>query len=153
MKSLLKKLLGQEEAAEEKNGIRRRDNRVALATAVICIEMAKIDGEFSDAEQGRIRKILSRMFDLSDEEISEIIEEAEKEMKDSLDTWKFTNIINRNFDRDQKRAVIESVWKVVYADGSLDKHEDYLVHKLQKLLNLAHSDLIEAKLRVLYGNK
>jgi hypothetical protein len=34
-------------------------------------------------------------------------------------------------------------------DGRLDKHEDYLMHKLSKLLNLYHGQLIDAKLRVL----
>ncbi|MBD3168663.1 MAG: hypothetical protein GF307_04215, partial [candidate division Zixibacteria bacterium] len=112
-----------------------------------------IDKEFGDDELARIEKILKDMFGLSDEEISGIIASAEAEMKNSLDTWKFTNIINQNFDREQKKAVMESVWQVVYTDGTLDKHEDYLVHKLQKLLNLAHSDLIEAKLRVLHRKK
>jgi uncharacterized tellurite resistance protein B-like protein len=36
----------------------------------------------------------------------------------------------------------------VYADGKLDKHEDYLVHKLANLLRLTHKQLIEAKLKV-----
>jgi len=40
------------------------------------------------------------------------------------------------------------VWDVVYADGKLDKHEDYLVHKLAALLRLTHKQLIEAKLKV-----
>jgi uncharacterized tellurite resistance protein B-like protein len=48
--------------------------------------------------------------------------------------------------------VIETVWRVVYSDGILDKHEDYLVHKLADLLHLKHSELIDAKLKILRGN-
>ena len=48
----------------------------------------------------------------------------------------------------EKRQIIEEVWRVIYADGALDAHEDYLVHKLAKLLNLNHPQLIEAKMTV-----
>jgi uncharacterized tellurite resistance protein B-like protein len=43
------------------------------------------------------------------------------------------------------------VWEIAYTDGKLDKYEDYLVHKLAKLLHLTHKQLIEAKLRVIRG--
>ena len=42
------------------------------------------------------------------------------------------------------------VWEIIYTDGILDKHEDYLVHKLANLLRLSHEQLIEAKLKVLH---
>ena len=44
---------------------------------------------------------------------------------------------------------MELIWKVVYADGHLDQHEDYLAHKVSKLLRLSHAQLIQAKLIVL----
>ena len=47
---------------------------------------------------------------------------------------------------------IEMIWQVAYADGRLDSHEDYLVHKLATLLRLDHKQLIEAKLKILHGD-
>ena len=44
------------------------------------------------------------------------------------------------------------VWKIAYADGRLDKHEDYLVHKLAKLLRLTHNQLIDAKLKIIHSS-
>ena len=43
--------------------------------------------------------------------------------------------------------MLEAVWRVVYADGRIDKHEDYLVHQLANLLRLRHKELIDAKIR------
>jgi len=43
--------------------------------------------------------------------------------------------------------IIEEVWRVIYADGTLEAHEDYLVHKLAKLLNLNHPQLIKMKMK------
>jgi len=44
--------------------------------------------------------------------------------------------------------VIELVWKVIYADGKLDKYEDHLAHQLAKMLNLTHKQLIDAKMKI-----
>jgi uncharacterized tellurite resistance protein B-like protein len=48
----------------------------------------------------------------------------------------------------EKRRILEHLWEVVYADGKLSKHEDYLIHKIATLLRLTHNDLIRAKLAV-----
>jgi len=66
----------------------------------------------------------------------------------SIDLWKFTNRINQKYSMEEKIRVVETVWDVVYADGKLDKHENYLVHKLANLLHLSHKQLIDAKLKV-----
>ena len=50
-------------------------------------------------------------------------------------------------DGEGKLRIIEMFWKVAYADGRLDSHEDYLIHKLGKLLRLSHKQLIDAKLK------
>ncbi len=52
-------------------------------------------------------------------------------------------------DRDERKLIMEEVWSVIYADGTLDSHEDYLVHKLANLLRLRHSEMIEAKVKAL----
>jgi uncharacterized tellurite resistance protein B-like protein len=48
---------------------------------------------------------------------------------------------------------VEAAWKVIYADDKLHGYEDHFVHKLAKLLQLRHSDLIEAKLKAKYENR
>lgn len=51
--------------------------------------------------------------------------------------------------RDESHDIrIETIWRIACTDRELDKHEDYLVHKLAKLLRLSHKQLIEAKLKV-----
>ncbi|MDY6951413.1 MAG: TerB family tellurite resistance protein, partial [Thermodesulfobacteriota bacterium] len=58
------------------------------------------------------------------------------------------NLVNQHYSRQEKIQIIQMVWQIVYADQKLDKHEDYLVHKLSKLLRLTHKELIDAKLKV-----
>lgn len=125
-------------------------HRIRIATCALLLEMAAIDGRFSESEKESIISILRNDYDLSDEHATALMGAAEEELKRSIDLWHFTNLINQNYSKDEKIQIIETVWKVVYADGRLDKHEDYLVHKLAQLLRLSHKELIEAKLKVIH---
>lgn len=128
-------------------------HRLYMATCAILLEMARIDGEFDDSERQDIIDIFKNKYNLASEEISDLIKAAEEELERSIDLWHFTNRINRNYTPDEKIQIIETIWQLAYADGKLDKHEDYLMHKLTNLLNLPHKHLIDAKLKVLHQCK
>ena len=63
--------------------------------------------------------------------------------------WQFTDLISQNYTEAEKIRVVELLWKLIYSDGKLDQHEDYLVHRLSSLLGLHHKQLIAAKLKAL----
>ena len=120
---------------------------ILVATCALLLEMAAVDGEFSDEEQNVILSILRNDHHMSGSEATEIIKSAQAQRERSIDLWQFTNLINQNYSEEDKIRVMETIWNVIYADGKLDGHEDYLVHNLANLLRLSHSQLIEAKLR------
>ncbi len=124
--------------------------RIQIATCIILLEVAKSDDEFSSIEKTMLAAILKKKFDLSAEAVEELFKIADKKREESIDLWQFTNLINQNYTKEEKKKIIESAWKIIYADERLDKYEDHLVHKLAKLLQLKHKDLIEAKLKVKY---
>ena len=39
------------------------------------------------------------------------------------------------------------LWDIAYADGRIDKYEDYTIRKISDLLYVKHSDFMKAKLR------
>jgi uncharacterized tellurite resistance protein B-like protein len=43
--------------------------------------------------------------------------------------------------------MVERFWKIIYVDGIFDQFEDYMVHKLARMLRLTHDELISAKLK------
>ena len=124
-------------------------DRVYPATCAILLELANIDGEFSDNERDHIIEVFKEKYSLPEEDVLELMEASEKELKESIDLWQFTNLINQNFSLEEKIQIMETVWKVAYADGTLDENEDYLAHKVANLLRLNHKQLIDAKLKVL----
>jgi len=123
--------------------------RIQIATAVILLEVAYADEELSQSEQARIEEILRKRFQIDQESIGELLQIAEEKRRGSIDIWHFTKIINENFSDEEKYRIIETVWQVIYADGRLDKYEDYIVHKLSNMLHIPHSRMIEAKLKFL----
>jgi uncharacterized tellurite resistance protein B-like protein len=150
MFNILKKLLTDElNAGAQASGI-NQPHKLHVATCAILLEMAKVDGEFSDEERKNITSVFKTKYVLTDDEISSLIDAAETELESSIDMWQFTHMINKNYSLEEKKGIIETIWQVAYADGRLDKHEDYLMHKLAELLNISHKDLINAKLKVLH---
>ena len=128
-------------------------DRVPLATCVVLLEVAQADDEFSAEESEHVLEVLRERFALSGEDAEELIRTAQAEREGSVDLWHFTHAINEGCSRDEKLATIEHVWGIIYADGTLTKHEDWIAHKLAKLLNLDHKELIDAKLRVLNAQR
>ena len=122
---------------------------VRIATCALFLEMANIDGEFTESEQKRILALLKNDYHLSGDEALRLIEATNQELEQSIDLWQFTRSINQSHSNEEKIRIIRMLWKIVYADGTLDKHERYLVEKLSRLLRLSHKELIEAKTSVL----
>lgn len=152
MMDLLRRLFGR---AKPKGSAGNREANlkdVRIAACALFLEMANIDGEFSESEQKRILSLLKNDYHLSDDEALTLIEATNQELQQSIDLWQFTRRINQSYSDEEKIRIIEMLWKIVYADGALDKHERYLVDKLSKLLRLSHRELIDAKMSVLGGN-
>jgi len=126
---------------------------IRVATCALFLEMANIDGEFSQSEKAHVVSTLKQDYGLPDDDVTALIDASELELKGSIDLWQFTNRINENYSREEKLQIIETVWEIAYKDHQLDKYEDYLAHKVAKLLRLTHKELIDAKLKVLKGGK
>jgi uncharacterized tellurite resistance protein B-like protein len=124
--------------------------RIQIATCIILLEVAKSDDEFSSIEKTTVTAILKKKFLLSAEAAEELMGIAERKRKESIDLWEFTNLINKNYTKEEKQKIVEEVWQIIYADENLDMYEDHFVHKLAKLLQLKHNDLIESKLKIKY---
>jgi len=126
---------------------------VRVATCALLVEIARIDETFTDAEMEAILSILKEKYGLSRDHADALIAEAEKELEQSVDLWQFAKLINENYSNDEKIEIIETLWRIVYVDGKMDRYEHYLMNKLQNLLRLSNDQLIAAKLKVLHLEK
>ncbi|MBW2346007.1 MAG: TerB family tellurite resistance protein [Deltaproteobacteria bacterium] len=130
---------------------RKTDHDIRVATCALFVEIARIDERFTRDEMDRILSIIKERYGLSEEHADALIAEAEKELKGSVDLWQFTRLINANYSIEEKIEIIQTLWRIVYVDGKMDRYEHYLMNKLKTLLRLSQDQLIDAKLKVLHS--
>lgn len=137
----------------ESDDVSQSEQDLIVAACALLLEMAHVDNEFTDEESSIVFKILKDEYGVSESDAKAIADAAEEERKQSLDLYQFTSMLNEHFSKEERLRVVEMLWTIVYADGKLSGHEDFLVHRMAKMLNLSHSDLIDAKLNVLYEDE
>ena len=152
MIDLVKKFFGKAVNGRVAEDEEKATHDIGVATCALFLEMSQIDGKFSASEREHIMSVLTNDYGLSDDVAAALLEAAREKLDESIDLWRFTNLINQNYSREEKRRIIETVWRIAYADGKLEKHEDYLAHKLAHLLRLTQEELIEAKLKAKQGH-
>lgn len=123
------------------------DQDLRVAACALLLELAHADGEFSPAERGHVEEALARHFGLAPEAAAELMRLAADRLRAATDLHQFTSVITRNYDEGQRMVLAEVLWRVVYADGELSRHETYLMRKLGNLLDLRPGYLAEARKR------
>jgi uncharacterized tellurite resistance protein B-like protein len=146
----LKHFFNKDAGEESHKGDRQSAHDVRVATCALFVEMARIDDKFTPAETETILSILQSKYGLSREHADALLAEADQELEQSVDLWQFAKLINDNYSIDEKIEIIETLWRMVYVDGKMDRYEHYLMNKLKNLLRLSHDQLINAKLKVLH---
>ena len=116
-----------------------------LAVAALLVEVAMADHQFSDLELASLSHSLVRKYSLSEDEIAELISLAKSESNHATSLHQFTRIVNQHCDNKEKFNLVKAMWEMAYADGSVDKYEDYLIRKVADLIYLPHSEFIRAK--------
>ena len=136
----------------ERDG-RRSAHEVLVATCALFVEMARIDDKFTQTETETILSILQEKYGLDRQHADDLMAEADQELEQSVDLWQFAKLINENYSVDDKMEIIETLWRMVFVDGKMDRYEHYLMNKLKNLLRLSHDQLIDAKLKVLHSSR
>ena len=145
----IKRLFSKFAAEKTKDANQATEQDIRVAACALFLEMARIDEKFTDEEMDTILSIVKERYGLSQEHADALVAEADRELADSVDLWQFARLINENYSTDEKIEIIETLWRMVFVDGKMDRYEHYLMNKLKNLLRLSHEQLIDAKLKVL----
>jgi uncharacterized tellurite resistance protein B-like protein len=124
---------------------RAQPGPVQVAACALLLEVAYADEEFSPEEQRHLEAALGRHFGLDQATRTELVALAQAERRRSVDHFQFTHLINQHYDLGQKMVLAEVMWGIILADGTVAKHEAYLVRKLANLLELEPAYLSQAR--------
>ena len=127
----------------------RRPARAELAAAALLFEAAHVDDRVDAQERAVIGGLLERRFGLDPDAARRLLAEAERAADRSTQLFRFAQLINGEFSASQKIALMEMLWEVVYADGSLDALEDTLLRRIGGLLYIPDHERGAARQRVL----
>lgn len=116
-----------------------------IAALALLIEVIEADSHYSDDEKTTLHKIVKDSYPEHGDNIEEIITLVREEIQSATDLFQFTSMINASFSKTQKQALVQQLWEIAYADGILDKYEDYIIRKICDLLYISHSDMIRAR--------
>ena len=122
------------------------DEGLGIAAGVLMLEIARADDEIDDLEKEVVINGVKNILHKTSHEINDIFQKVIAVVEESVSFFEFTSLINDSCSRQEKYDLLVILWKVAYADGQLDKYEEYYIRKIKDLLYLSQSDFIKAKL-------
>lgn len=124
------------------------EDALQLAAAALLVEMSRADFSMDEDETRVMRSAMVDALGVDQSELDNIIDLARKQADQATSLYEFTRLINDHYSRKQKLSLIESLWRVAYADGDLDKYEERLIRQVADLIYVSHKDFIRLKLQV-----
>lgn len=140
MKRLLKQWFSPSATASEEISLEQ-------ATALLLVEAAKADYNMDANEQTALIAALQQGLGISAQAATELLAWATKCSAESASLHPFTRVINQHLSPEDKTELMTNLWRVAFADGRIDKYEEYYLRHIADLLYLPHSMFIDAKLR------
>ena len=121
------------------------DNSVLLSAIALLLEVSLADEIIDISEVETLKDVLLKEFDVDQKKIDDLISNAKKNQNSSTSLYEFTRKINDDYKFEDKKNLIFSMWKIAFADGNIDKYEEYVIRKVSDLIYISHPDFIESK--------
>ena len=125
-----------------------RPDRVSIAASALLLEIAHADGLGAEEYQSILRAVRVDL-NVAEEDVQEVLRLAEEARRESVDLYQFTRLVAENYSSEQRRRLVEAIWRVVYSDGVLSAVETQLVRRIGELVGLQQPDIQAARDRAL----
>jgi uncharacterized tellurite resistance protein B-like protein len=123
------------------------ERRLQLAAAVLMVSVVRADLESRQDEHHALQRAVGRALDLHEEAAALVVRVAEEALARGISFGALLQQIESECTLDQKRQLVESLWRIAFADAELAGHEEYLVRKVANKIGLSTADLVETKVR------
>lgn len=122
-------------------------HQLTVAATALMVQLSRVDNNEDQAELRTIVDCAVRSQEVTREEAEEILADALEQADNSTSLYEFTGLINEHLDQLEKQALLESIWRVAFADGRIDKYEEHLIRRMADLLHLNHREYMQARHR------
>ena len=131
---------------KDKKEKKLNDDDKYIKSAALLIHAAKIDENYTEKEKSIIKKTLIEL-GVKEERLNGLYNEAEDIEKNSNQILDFTREI-KNSNDEFKVKITETLWSIIYSDGSSDMYEDNFMRRLTGLLYLDKKIVGDIKERI-----
>lgn len=120
---------------------------MAVAATALMVQLARVDQHQDDRELNTIVDCAVGALKITREEAEDILQDALAHADSATSLYEFTGQLNDQLDQAHKLVLLESIWRVAFADGRIDQYEEQLIRRIADLLYLHHSEYILARHR------
>ena len=131
---------------KDKKEKKLNDDDQYIKSAALLIHAAKIDENYTEKEKSIIKKTLIEL-GVKEDRLDELYNKAEDIEKNSNQILDFTREI-KNSNDEFKVKITETLWSIIYSDGSSDMYEDNFMRRLTGLLYLDKKIVGDIKERI-----
>ena len=132
-------------SSKKENPIYDDDLDLNLAIIVILLRASSIDGNKDDIELNMIKDIAQKELNIEKEVLESLYTKAIEEEDFTADIYKYTKIINDNFEENDKLNILKLVCKIINVDKNIDPFESNFVRRLSGLLYITDRQAGEIK--------
>ncbi|MGH0001833.1 TerB family tellurite resistance protein [Pseudovibrio ascidiaceicola] len=133
---------------EQEEAGRFSEDDERLAVAALMFHIIAVDGEIEQQELDQLKRVLQQQYELNEEDTKELMDLAKVRDEDAVDLYGFTSVLKRKLEPEQRLTVIEALWEMVYADGSVHEFEDNTIWRVAELLGVSSRDRMQLKQKV-----
>lgn len=127
------------------------DRQLRLAAAVLMVSVVRVDRASRQDEHRALGRAVGDALGLEAEEAALVVRAAEEAIARGASFATTLRRLDAGCSLEQKRSLVESLWRIAFADAELAGHEEYLVRKVAGQLHLTTADLVETKVRARQG--
>jgi uncharacterized tellurite resistance protein B-like protein len=143
LRQFIEEITGSEAAQRDFGG-----NELRVAAAALLVHVAEIDGFFSESEKRALLLLLQQRFDLGRDEAEQLLSEARDRDREAVDLYGFTSVLKDSMAGPDRRRLIEMMWTVAYADGTVQEFEENIIWRVSELLGVPARDRLAMRRKV-----
>lgn len=144
----LRQFINEVIAPSEPHELTLDDGGYRLAATALLIHVISIDGEPSEVERRKLHSLLESRFHMDTASANRLIESATLVEGEAVDLYHFTSVIMRSVNEQGRLRIIEMMWELIFADGTVTEFEENVVWRAADLLGVASRDRIHLRQKV-----
>ena len=119
-----------------------------LAAAALMVHVIAADGKIDPQEEEKLRAVLRDHYAVSAQEADFLEKSARKAQSEAVDLYGFTSVLKSQMSHEERLALVEDLWEMVYADGTVHEFEDNVVWRVAELIGISGRERMILKGRV-----